>query len=108
MQNYINVVQSERIAKKESGIIRVEIVKRRRCSMPYGSINELPENVRNVLPKHAQEIYKEAFNSALDQYDRPEERRGDEGREEVAHKVAWGAVKRAGYKKGSDDNWHNS
>lgn len=73
--------------------------------MPYKSISELPESVRNVLPKHAQEIYKEAFNSAYDQYDTPEERRGNESREEVAHKVAWSAVKKAGYEKG-DDNWH--
>ena len=32
--------------------------------MPYSGISELPENVRGVLPKHAQDIYKEAFNSA--------------------------------------------
>jgi cation transport regulator ChaB len=32
--------------------------------MPYRSINELSDSVRNVLPKHAQEIYKEAYNSA--------------------------------------------
>ena len=76
--------------------------------MPYAAINELPESVRNVLPKHAQEIYKEAFNSAFDQYDQPEERRGDDSREETAHKVAWSAVKKAGYEKGSDDNWHKS
>ena len=74
--------------------------------MPYSSINELPENVGNVLPKHAQEIYKEAFNSAYQQYDTPEERRGDAGREETAHRVAWAAVKKAGYEKGQDDTWH--
>jgi cation transport regulator len=76
--------------------------------MPYRSINELAESVRNVLPTHAQEIYKEAFNSAYDQYDKPSERRGDEDREETAHKVAWSAVKKAGYEKGDDDKWHKS
>ncbi len=76
--------------------------------MPYASINELPESVRNVLPQHAQEIYKEAFNSAYDQYARPEERRGDADREETAHRVAWSAVKKAGYEKGDDDKWHQS
>lgn len=76
--------------------------------MPYKTINELPESVKGVLPKHAQDIYKEAFNSAYDEYDLPEDRRGDESREEVAHKVAWSAVKKAGYEKGSDDNWHKS
>ncbi len=76
--------------------------------MPYTSINELPESVRNVLPAHAQEIYKEAFNSAYEQYDTPEERRDNASREETAHKVAWSAVKKAGYQKGEDDNWHKS
>ncbi len=72
--------------------------------MPYGRVTELPEWVRNVLPKHAQEIYKEAFNSAWDQYDTPKERRGDDTREETAHQVAWGAVKR-GYEKGESGTW---
>ena len=76
--------------------------------MPYKSINELPESVTNVLPKHAQEVYKEAFNSAYDQYDKPSERRGDADREETAHRVAWSAVKKAGYEKGDDDKWHKS
>lgn len=76
--------------------------------MPYKSINELPDNVRNVLPDHAQDVYKEAFNSAYDQYDKPEERQGDASREETAHRVAWSAVKKAGYRKGEDDKWHKS
>ncbi len=36
--------------------------------MPYRSKQELPDSVQRVLPEHAQEIYKEAFNSAWDQY----------------------------------------
>lgn len=32
--------------------------------MPYKTISDLPKNVKHVLPKHAQEIFKEAFNSA--------------------------------------------
>ena len=55
--------------------------------MPYEKINELPDGVKDNLPKHAQEIYLSAFNSAWDQYDEPEERRGDDSREETAHKV---------------------
>jgi cation transport regulator len=46
--------------------------------MPYKQITQLPDNVKNNLPKHAQEIYKEAFNSAEDQY----------GEEDRAHRVA--------------------
>lgn len=74
--------------------------------MPYKTINELPEGVRHVLPKHAQEIYKEAFNSAYEEYKDPEDRRGGADREEVAHKVAWSAVKKTGYQKGADEKWH--
>ncbi|WP_237066142.1 putative cation transport regulator ChaB [Microbulbifer guangxiensis] len=73
--------------------------------MPYKNREELPDNVRNVLPPHAQSIYKEAFNSAWDQYAKPEDRRGDSSREETAHAVAWSAVKEK-YEKGDDDRWH--
>lgn len=75
--------------------------------MPYSTINELPDSVKDNLPKHAQEIYKEAFNSAYDQYSQPSQRRGDADREETAHKVAWSAVKKAGYEK-ADGKWHKS
>jgi cation transport regulator len=71
--------------------------------MAYDSVKDLPKPVRDNLPKGAQEIYKEAFNSAWKQYDEPEERRGDASREEVAHKVAWTAVKKKYQKK--DDRW---
>jgi cation transport regulator len=50
--------------------------------MPYKQITQLPDSVKNNLPKHAQEIYKEAFNSAEDRY----------GEEDRAHRVAWSAV----------------
>ncbi|KGM51294.1 cation transport regulator [Lysobacter concretionis Ko07 = DSM 16239] len=73
--------------------------------MPYDRISELPDAVRDHLPKHAQEIYKEAFNSAWGDYKDPADRRGDATREETAHKVAWSAVKQK-YRKGDDDNWH--
>jgi cation transport regulator len=73
--------------------------------MPYNAITELPTSVRNVLPKHAQDIYKEAFNSAFDEYKDPKDRRDDADREEVAHRVAWNAVK-SKYAKGNDSKWH--
>ena len=71
--------------------------------MPYNKLAELPDSVRDNLPKHAQEIYQAAYNSAWDQYDQPEERRGDASREETAHRVAWAAVKET-YEK-QDDKW---
>lgn len=75
--------------------------------MPYEKLSELPEQVKEHLPKHAQEIYMEAYNSAWHQYTDPKERRGNASREEVAHKVAWNAVK-SKYKKGEDGNWHRA
>ncbi|MCL2897925.1 putative cation transport regulator ChaB [Brenneria tiliae] len=73
--------------------------------MPYSATRSLPDSVKNVLPPHAQEIYKEAFNSAWEQYKDADDRRGDDSREETAHKVAWSAVKQT-YAKGDDDRWH--
>lgn len=73
--------------------------------MPYKSNSDLPDNVSNVLPEHAQDIFREAFNSAYDQYKDPEDRRGDDDREDTARRVAWSAVKQS-YQKGDDDKWH--
>lgn len=73
--------------------------------MPYKTNKELPDNVKSVLPEHAQDIYKEAYNSAFEQYKDPSDRSGDSSREETAHSVAWSAVK-SKYKKGDDGNWH--
>ncbi len=73
--------------------------------MPYKEINDLPDRVRENLPKHAQEIYLEAFNNAWDQYAKPEERRGDASREETAHKVAWSAVKKVYEKDEKTGAW---
>jgi len=73
--------------------------------MPFKSAEELPESVKNVLPVHAQHIYKEAFNSAYEEYKDSEDRRDNADLEEVAHKVAWSAVKKK-YQKGADEKWH--
>jgi cation transport regulator len=71
--------------------------------MPYDKNEDLPDSVQDNLPKHAQTIYREAFNSAWEQYSDPEDRRGDDSREEVAHKVAWSAVKQTYTKR--DGRW---
>jgi cation transport regulator len=59
----------------------------------------------DTLPSHAQEIYKKAHRNALRQYKSPSKRRGvkQQSREQVAHKVAWSAVKKEYKKKG--DRW---
>jgi len=66
--------------------------------LPYATEKDLPTSVSAHLPLHAQQIFRAAFNSAWDEY----ADRGDERREEIAHRVAWAAVKRLYHKEGSD------
>ena len=63
--------------------------------MPYKQITDLPDSVKEHLPKHAQEIFRAAFNNAEEEY----------GEEERAFRVAWSGVKRD-YEKGNDGQWH--
>ena len=65
--------------------------------MPYRTSSNLPPSVRNHLPGHAQDIYREAFNHAFAAHV------GEKDQEERAHKIAWGAVKRNYVKQG--DVW---
>ena len=67
---------------------------RKEDEVTYKMITQLPDGVKNNLPKHAQEIYKEAFNSAEDQY----------GEESRAHATAWSAVENK-YEKNEKGNW---
>ncbi len=62
--------------------------------MPYENLADLSDSVRRNLPKHAQEIYRAAFNSAEDQY----------GEESRAHRVAWSAVENK-YEKNDKGDW---
>jgi cation transport regulator len=64
--------------------------------VPYASIEDLPEPVRNHLPPHAQEIYRSAFNHAWERYAL------DPSREEITHRIAWAAVKRRYRKAGTE------
>jgi cation transport regulator len=72
--------------------------------MPYDTLSNLPESVKDNLPKHAQEIYLAAYNNAWDEYRDPKERRGDASREEVAHRVAWAAVGKR-YDRDDEGTW---
>jgi cation transport regulator len=67
---------------------------RRGGTMPYDMLTDLPDSVRNNLPKHAQEIYRAAYNSAEEQY----------GEESRTHRVAWSAVENK-YEKNENGNW---
>lgn len=75
--------------------------------MPYTNREDLPDNVLSALQNvpHAQDIYKEAYNTAYEQYADPADRDGDSSREETAHAVAWNAVKQQ-YTKEDDGLWH--
>ncbi|MDQ3835471.1 MAG: ChaB family protein [Thermoproteota archaeon] len=59
----------------------------------------------DTLPSHAQKIYSKAHKNALKQYETPSKRRGGkhQSKEQIAHKVAWSAVKKEYKKKG--DKW---
>jgi cation transport regulator len=65
--------------------------------MPYASNADLPENLQRILPEHAQDIYREAFNHAFAGH------RNDPRQEEAAHRIAWAAVKRSYVK--TQDGW---
>ncbi len=62
--------------------------------MPYRTNADLPASVRNHLPSHAQDIYREAFNHAFASH------AGDVRQEEIGHRTAWAAVKRSCVKVG--------
>jgi cation transport regulator len=67
--------------------------------MPYAVNADLPPSVRRHLPPHAQDIFRSAFNAAWETYGGSEPGRI----EEIAHRVAWAAVKRRYCKVG--DSW---
>lgn len=57
--------------------------------MPYATLDELPPAIHH-LPRHAQEIFRSAFNAAWHSY----AGRGPVEQEEIAFRVAWAAVKK--------------
>ncbi|HLD16774.1 MAG TPA: ChaB family protein [Coxiellaceae bacterium] len=63
--------------------------------MPYTRLEDLPDSVKQVLPKHAQEIYKGAFKGGYKEY----------SNEQSAHRVAWAAVKKEYKKDESSGKW---
>jgi len=64
--------------------------------MPYRQNADLPPAVQSHLPAHAQDIYREAFNHAYAAH------AGDVRQEEIAHRIAWAAVKRSYEKLGGE------
>ena len=72
--------------------------------MPYQTRDDLPASVRHVLPEHAQDIFKDAFNNAIKEYQNPDKRRDNSNPETIAFRVAWAAVEKV-YNKGTDGHW---
>ena len=74
--------------------------------MPYATNHDLPDAVKLHLPQHGQDIFREAFNHAHEEYKDPQKRHGPkDSLEEVCMRVAWAAVKEK-YAKGAHDKWH--
>lgn len=66
--------------------------------MPYRTNRELPPPVQRVLPAHAQDIYRAAFNNAWRNFAGAEVER-----EARCHRIAWAAIKRWCHKE--DGGW---
>jgi cation transport regulator len=71
---------------------------------PYRKVEELPDSVKDNLPKSAQDIYKEAFNNAWDRFKDPSKLKYGGDRETASHRVAWFAVKKK-FKKTKKGKW---
>ena len=63
--------------------------------MPYATNEALPPAVKDNLPTSAQNVWRNAFNSAF-------EKNKDDGQ---ASQIAWGALKNAGWEKDDSGNW---
>lgn len=79
--------------------------RRRGSSSSSSALSARTRKAIDTLPSHAQKIYSKAHKNALKQYESPSKRRGGkrQSKEQVAHKVAWSAVKKEYKKKG--DKW---
>jgi cation transport regulator len=75
----------------------------RRGSSSSSVLSARTRKAIDTLPSQAQHIYIKAHKNALKQYHNPSKRRGGkrQSKEQVAHKVAWSAVKKEYKKKGN-------
>ncbi|NJK49515.1 cation transport regulator ChaB [Candidatus Gracilibacteria bacterium] len=64
--------------------------------MPYDTLEQLPNDVKEKLPQGAQQIFMAAFNSAS----------SDGLSEQGAIQVAWNSVKNS-YEEGKDGKWQH-
>lgn len=70
--------------------------------MPYNSIDELPKPLKVNLPKDAKEIYVSVYNMTWGQHAHVLDRRIGASPEDVAHRMAWEAVRDKFRKQGNE------
>jgi cation transport regulator len=64
---------------------------------PYKSVDDLPQDVKGVLPEDAQRIFLAAFNSVVE----------NNGNAEAAARVAWETIKTDGsYHRNENGQWY--
>lgn len=65
--------------------------------MTYGSLDDLPVNIRSTLPqnlpKQLKDIYLRAFNSVYCRYEAQMHYNNKAKHEKMAHMVAWNIIK---------------
>lgn len=69
----------------------------------YESTEELPDIVRDVLPKEGQELYLEGYNTSWEMYD---EEQSEMSQEAVANRDGWAAVNREFTKDDETGKWY--
>jgi cation transport regulator len=74
-------------------------------NMPYRTVQDLPLNLRELLPEHAQEIFLKSFNNAWEEYQNTTTRPAETSQEELAFRVAWNAVKKKYAKNKRTGKW---
>lgn len=73
--------------------------------MPYRTVQDLPLNLREILPVHAQEIFVKSFNNAWLEYQDALDRPEAISQEEIAFRTAWNAVKKKYAKNEHTGKW---
>ena len=71
----------------------------------FKSTDDIPENLKGILPPHAKHIYMKAHNRALLEYQDPKTRKFGGNLSEVANRVAWAAVKTKYIKDENNGIW---
>ena len=66
-----------------------------------GNIAELPEAVRDALPKKAQEVYLKAYNRASEASGAIPQAAVEHSPDALAHRAGWQAVKKLYRKRGN-------